>query len=79
MNTYKSTKTGAILERRPNMFYFRGDYFPGLVDVHANALHDDPENSFADAVSIPSSLDQGLIELMPNFKLDTPTGGLLYA
>ena len=72
MSTYKSTSTGAKLERRPNMFYYRGEYFPGLVDIHANTLHDDPENSFADAVSIPSSIAQGLIELMPNDPVQPP-------
>ena len=29
------------------MFYWRGRYFSGLVDVAANTLYDDPEDSFA--------------------------------
>ncbi len=32
------------------MFYWRGRYFSGLVDVAANTLYDDPEDSFADHV-----------------------------
>ena len=34
------------------MFYWRGQYFHGLVDVETNALYDDPEDSFCDHVGL---------------------------
>jgi len=58
---YRSVATGNLLERRPNQFYWRGRYFPGLVDVKANALYDHPEDSFNAFASIPTAIDQGLI------------------
>lgn len=58
---YTSTKSGNQLERKLGMFFWRGRYFTGLVDVAANALYDDPEDSFADHVGMPGSLEQGLI------------------
>lgn len=59
---YVCVATGNILERRPNMFYWRGRYFPGLVDVKTNGLYDDPEDSFNEHVHIPKSIDEGLIK-----------------
>lgn len=50
MSGYRAKSTGNLLERRPKMFYWRGRYFSGLVDVAANVLYDDPEDSFADHV-----------------------------
>lgn len=43
------------------MFFFHGQYFSGLVDSEANALYDDPEDSFAAVTGIESSIDKGLI------------------
>ncbi len=59
---YRSVSTGNLLERRPNMFYWRGRYFSGLVDVKTNALYDDPEDSFNEFAFIPRAIDQGLIK-----------------
>jgi hypothetical protein len=56
-----SVKTGNVLVRKPEMFYFRGVSFHGLVDEKANALYDDPDDSFAAAGGIQSSLELGLI------------------
>lgn len=39
-------KCGTALERRPNMFYWRGRFFHGLVCTPCNALWDDPTDSF---------------------------------
>ena len=39
-------KCGTTLERRPSMFYWRGQFFHGLVCVPCNALWDDPTDSF---------------------------------
>ena len=39
-------KCGTALERRPNMFYWRGQFFHGLVCPPCNALWDDPTDSF---------------------------------
>ena len=39
-------KCGAALERRANMFYWRGRFFHGLVCTPCNALWDDPTDSF---------------------------------
>lgn len=44
------------------MFYWRGRYFSGLVDVKTNALYDDPEDSFNEFAFIPRAIDQGLIK-----------------
>ena len=44
-------KCGGTLERRPNMFYWRGCFFHGLVCVPCNALWDDPTDSFEQHVS----------------------------
>jgi hypothetical protein len=48
---YYSVKTGNKLTRRPNCFYWRGRSFSGLVDEKANALYDDPEDCFMEAVT----------------------------
>ena len=45
------TKCGTAMERRPNMFYWRGRFFHGLVCVPCNALWDDPTDSFEQHVS----------------------------
>ena len=58
---YVVASTGNVLERRESMFYWRGRYFPGLVDPKTNALYDDPEDSFNKHVSIPTALESGLI------------------
>lgn len=63
---YRVVATGVRLVREPNMFYWRGRNFSGLVDVNKNALYDDPEDSFAAVTGMISSLDQGLIELVTN-------------
>jgi hypothetical protein len=59
---YISVATGNLLDRRENQFYWKGRYFPGLVDVKANGLYDDPDDSFNAHVSIPTSIEQGLIK-----------------
>ena len=59
--TYICVKTGNALERKANMFFWRGRYFHGLVDVKENALYDDPTDSFADYVGITNGLEKGLI------------------
>lgn len=61
MTDYVSVKTGRTLVRKPQMFHFRGTDFHGLVDVEVNALYDDPSDSFAARVGMPSSEEQGLI------------------
>ena len=58
---YVCVKTGNTLERKANMFFWRGRYFTGLVDVKTNALYDDPSDSFAKHIGIESSLEKGLI------------------
>lgn len=58
---YMATVTGNLLVYRPNMFYWQGESFPGLVDEEANALYDHPGDSFNERVGIPTALDQGLI------------------
>jgi hypothetical protein len=64
---YVSTKTYEVLERKAACFYWRGQYFSGLIDVKANALYDDPENSFAAVVGVPSSIEKRLIAVLgPN-------------
>ena len=44
-------KCGTSMERRPNMFHWRGRFFHGLVCVPCNALWDDPTDSFEKHVS----------------------------
>lgn len=68
LTDYTSTKSGNRLERMEAMFFWRGRYFPGLVDVAEKALYDDPEDSFADHVGMQSALAQGLIKA-PNVKV----------
>lgn len=63
MTEYISVATGNKLERKPNMFAWRGQSFHGLVDFDANTLYDDPEDSFAAAAGIASSLHIGLIQV----------------
>lgn len=38
------------IEVRPNMFYWRGRWFSGLVDIENNALYDNPDDSFLEYV-----------------------------
>lgn len=45
-------KCGAPQEVRPNMFYWRGRYFSGLVCVPCNSLRDNPEDSFEEHVGL---------------------------
>jgi len=45
-----TTPDGRPLMRQPNMFFWRGQYFHGLMDVERNALYDDPDDSFAAVV-----------------------------
>jgi hypothetical protein len=65
LTNYISTKTGNRLVRRENMFRFGSKSFSGLVDVKETALYDDPEDSFAAYIGVPSSLDMGLTKLSP--------------
>lgn len=46
------TKDGRSLTRKPDQFFWRGQYFHGLVDVPRNVIFDDPEDSFATVVGI---------------------------
>ena len=62
--TYKSVKTGNILVVKPDMFFWRGSYFTGLVDEEANALYDNPEDSFAEHVGTEDLQNNDLIEEM---------------
>jgi len=39
-------KCGSTLVRKPNMFFWRGTWFQGLVCEVCNSLWDDPEDSF---------------------------------
>ncbi len=74
---YSAANTGNRLERRADMFYWRGRYFSGLIDAEANALYDDPADSFAAAVGIESSLAKGLIQRIDRLTAasgDTPDG-----
>ena len=61
---YVSIRTGNKLERRPNLFYWHGRYFNGLIDKKTNALYDDPEDSLADFAQQPEfhSLARGYIK-----------------
>lgn len=59
--TYIAIKTGNVLEARPRMFFWRGRYFSGLVDVEANSLYDNPEDSFAQHVGLDLSVVSGQI------------------
>ena len=73
---YVSTTTHALLERRAACFYWRGQYFCGLVDVKANALYDDPEDSFAATLGVPSSIEKRLIAVLgPNVKDEAQATG----
>ncbi len=66
MTKYIEVKTGTELERRQNMFFLQqGRYFSGLVSQNEDALYDDPDDSFAAAVGMKSSLDKGLIQPAP--------------
>jgi len=56
---YIETSTGRHLVRMEAQFWYRGQRFHGL--VIDNALYDDPDDSFAAAAGIKSSLDEGLI------------------
>jgi hypothetical protein len=58
---YVVASSGNVLERRESMFYWRGRYFPGLVDVETNALYDHPDDSFNAHVHIPTAIGIGLI------------------
>lgn len=62
---YVGATTGNELERLPAQFWWRGRTFSGLVDVATHALYDDPADSFAEHVGMPSSLAKGLIALAP--------------
>jgi hypothetical protein len=59
---YVVAATGAPLEKRPDMFHWKGRWFPGLVDD--KACYDDPEDSFNKHVHIPTALEEGLIRLV---------------
>lgn len=61
---YRSTSTANILERRENMFYWRGRYFHGLVDVKENSLYDDPMDSFNEHLGLQTALKRELIEVV---------------
>ena len=58
---YRSVKTGNLLHRSPDQFYWKGEWFHGLVDIKTNALYDDPEDSFNAHVGIPTAFEEGLI------------------
>ncbi len=63
MIKYIEASTGKKLERKARMFYWRGQWFPGLVNYeHGLALYDDPEDSFCAHVGIKSCLEEGLIK-----------------
>jgi len=40
------------LEIKPNMFYWRGKYFSGLVCKECNSLFDNPKDSFKNHVGL---------------------------
>jgi hypothetical protein len=63
---YRARKTGALLVLTPGMFSFNSKKYSGLMDTLTNTLYDNPEDSFATAAGIPSSLDTGMIELITN-------------
>jgi hypothetical protein len=50
-------KCGSLMERRPNMFHWRGRFFHVLVCFPCNALWDDPTDSFEQHVSNQARAD----------------------
>ena len=60
---YVSVKTGNVLVRKPGMFFWRGRWFHGLVDVDVKDLYDDPADDFSAHVGLTSSMSKGLIKL----------------
>jgi len=43
------------------MFYWRGKWFPALVDVAANNMFDHPENSFYNNLGMKNSVESGFV------------------
>lgn len=70
---YRSTTTGNILKRYPNMMYATGKSFHGLIDEKASKIYDDPEDSFADHVGILSCIKKGNIEPVESIVMDEIT------
>lgn len=61
MTQYIAAKSKNVLVYKENMFYWRGDWFPGLVDEENNALYDHPDDSFNKRVGLDTALELGKI------------------